>query len=135
MDIVASRPRMRLSSFFVVLTVFVVAGFASVFAARATVVAVETLSVDSVQDSLRDQGHEWASVIGDGLQVVIEGEAPTEAMRFRAMSIAGGMVDASRVIDNMSVADTARIAPPTFSIEILRNDSGVSLIGLIPAST
>jgi len=126
---------MRLSSFFVVLMVFVVAGFASVFAARATVVAVETLSVDAVQDSLRDQGHEWAAVIGDGLQVIIEGEAPTEAMRFRAMSIAGGMVDASRVIDNMSVTDTAAIAPPTFSIEILRNDSGVSLIGLIPAST
>jgi len=126
---------MRLSSFFVVLIVFVVAAFASVFAARATVVAVEKLSVDSVQDSLRDQGHEWAKVIGDGLQVIIEGEAPTEAIRFRAMSIAGGMVDASRVIDNMSVTDTAAIAPPDFSIEILRNDSGVSLIGLIPAST
>ncbi len=57
-------------------------------------------------------------MLGDGLQVIIEGEAPTEADRFRAMSIAGGIVDASRVIDNMRVADTAGIAAPDFAIEI-----------------
>ncbi|NCO86667.1 MAG: OmpA family protein [Rhodobacterales bacterium] len=126
---------MRLSSFFVVLIAFVVAGFASVFAARATVAVVEGRSVVAVQESLLDQRHDWVRVQGDGLQVILEGEAPSEAVRFRAMSIAGGIVDASRVIDNMSVMDTAGIAPPDFAIEILRNDSGVSLIGLIPTAT
>ena len=56
-------------------------------------------------------------------------------MRFRAISAASGVVDASRVIDNLSVVDSAQIAPPEFGIEILRNDACVSLIGLIPAST
>ncbi|MCC5975120.1 MAG: BON domain-containing protein, partial [Rubellimicrobium sp.] len=126
---------MRLSRTILPLLAFLIAAGLSVLAARATVALVETRSVDAVQDELVQQGHDWAQVIGDGLQIILEGEAPTEAMRFRAMSIAGSIVDASRVIDNMSVTDTAGIAPPDFAIEILRNDSGVSLIGLIPAST
>ncbi len=57
------------------------------------------------------------------------------AVGMAAISAAGGMVDASRVIDNLSVTDSEVITPPEFAIEILRNDSGVSLIGLIPATT
>ena len=106
-----------------------------VLAARATVAVVEDRSVVSVRETLIDRGYDWASVLGDGLQVILEGEAPTEATRFRAISAAGGIVDASRVIDNMGVAESGNIAAPDFAIEILRNDSGVSLIGLIPADT
>lgn len=126
---------MRLSAIFIRLIVFAAAAFLSVAAARTTVSVVEERSVLAVQETLVDQGYEWASVLGDGLQVILEGEAPTEAVRFRAISAAGGMVDASRVIDNLSVTDSASIQPPQFAIEILRNDAGVSLIGLIPATT
>ncbi len=125
---------MRISSALVGVAAFVIAGVISVFAAGAAVSVVEHRSVVAVQESLIDQGHNWARVIGDGLQVIIEGQAPTEVVRFQVMSIAGGIVDASRVIDNMSVKDTAGATAPTFSVEILRNDAGVSLIGLIPAS-
>lgn len=126
---------MRLSALLTRLIVFLAAGFLSVAAARTTVAVVEERSVIAVQETLVDQGYEWASVLGDGLQVILEGEAPTEAVRFRAISAAGGMVDASRVIDNLSVVDSAQIAPPEFAIEILRNNAGISLIGLIPATT
>lgn len=126
---------MRLSALFLRIGVFIIAAFIAVFAARATVATVETRSVVAVHEDLIDVGHEWASVLGDGLQVIIEGEAPSEAARFNAISTAGKIVDASRVIDNMSVVDSAGIAPPEFAIEILRNDAGVSLIGLIPAGT
>ena len=125
---------MRISSALVGLLAFVVAGVLCVFAAGAAVSVVETRSVNAVQAALIDQGNTWARVLGDGLQVIVEGQAPTEVVRFQAMSIAGGIVDASRVIDNMSVKPTAGVIAPTFSVEILRNDSGVSLIGLIPAS-
>ncbi len=126
---------MRLSAIFIRLIVFAAAGGLSYLAAQATVSEVEKRSVLAVQETLQDQGYEWASVLGDGLQVILEGEAPTEAVRFRAISAAGGQVDASRVIDNLSVADSAKITPPEFAIEILRNNAGVSLIGLIPAGT
>ncbi|KJZ18033.1 OmpA family protein [Loktanella sp. S4079] len=126
---------MRLSAVFIRIAAFAIAGMASIGAARTTVSVVEERSVAGVQETLINQGYLWASVLGDGLQVIIEGQAPTEAVRFRAISAAGGVVDASRVIDNMSVTDSEKIAAPEFAIEILRNDSGVSLIGLIPVST
>ena len=126
---------MRLSALFTRLIVFIAAAFLSVAAAQTTVSVVEERSVLAVQETLVDQGYDWATVLGDGLQVILEGEAPTEAVRFRAISAAGGMVDASRVIDNLSVTDSEIITPPEFAIEILRNDAGVSLIGLIPATT
>ena len=126
---------MRISALFIRLIAFVAAAFLSVAAAQTTVAVVEERSVLAVQETLVDQGYEWATVLGDGLQVILEGDAPTEAVRFRAISAAGGMVDASRVIDNLSVTDSEIIVPPEFAIEILRNNAGVSIIGLIPATT
>ena len=126
---------MRLSALFLRIGVFVFAALVSGLAARATVAVVEDRSVVSVRETLIDRGYDWTSVLGDGLQVILEGQAPTEAVRFRAISAAGSIVDASRVIDNMTVAESANITAPDFAIEILRNDSGVSLIGLIPTAT
>ncbi|MCO4848808.1 MAG: OmpA family protein [Yoonia sp.] len=126
---------MRLSALFLRIGVFIFAAFISALAARAAVAVVEDRSVMSVRETLIDRGYDWASVLGDGLQVIIEGKAPTEASRFRAISASGRIVDASRIIDNMRVAESGNIAAPEFAIEILRNDSGVSLIGLIPVDT
>lgn len=125
---------MRLSSLMIPVAAFGIAAIGSAFAARTLVAIVEDDSVSAVQQTLADADNGWARVIGDGLQIVIEGRAPSEAQRFRAMTLAGSVVDASRVIDNMNVAASTTLAPPSFAIEILRNDSGVSLIGLIPAS-
>ncbi|MFZ3582204.1 OmpA family protein [Loktanella sp. DJP18] len=123
---------MRLSHLFLRIGVFVLAAVACTFAARATVAVVEDVSVVAVQEDLVDAEMSWASVLGDGLQIILEGEAPTEAARFRAISTAGRVVDASRVIDNLSVTDTAGIAAPDFAVEVLRGDTGISIIGLIP---
>jgi OmpA-OmpF porin, OOP family len=129
------RAAMRLTDIFIRLGTFGLAGLLSLGAADLTVRLVESRSVIAVQDVLAENEHRWTEVLADGLQVVLQGTAPTEAARFRAISAAGGVVDASRVIDNMSVVDQADFTPPEFKIEILRNDSGVSLIGLIPAAT
>ena len=126
---------MRLSALFVRLGAFCLAAIVCGLAARVVVAAVETRSVQAVDAALEESGHEFASVLGDGLQVILEGEAASEATRFRAISTAGSMVDASRVIDNMTITDSAGIQAPEFSMEILRNDSGISIIGLIPASS
>jgi OOP family OmpA-OmpF porin len=97
---------MRLSAILIRLMAFAVAAAGSYAAARTTVAVVEERSVIAVQETLLDKGYEWASVLGDGLQVILQGEAPSEAVRFRAISAAGEMVDASRVIDNLSVTDS-----------------------------
>lgn len=126
---------MPLKDFLIRLVAFAAAAVACAFAAQSVVTAVETRSVEAVDLALTDEGHSFATVLGDGLQVILEGEAPSEAMRFRAISTAGGVVDASRVIDNMSVAASEALRAPEFSLEVLRNDSGVSVIGLIPSAT
>ncbi len=125
---------MRLSELFIRLGAFGLAAVVCGFGARVAVATVESRSVEAVQLSLEENGHGFATVLGDGLQVILQGEAPSEAIRFRAISTAGGMVDASRVIDNMTVEDSADLEAPEFSMEILRNDSGISIIGLVPVS-
>lgn len=124
---------MRLSQVFLVPASFFVAALVSLLAANLAVTAIESLSQDSVADELFLQGHEWAGVEADGLQVILSGTAPSEAARFRAIAAAGKVVDAARVIDNITIPAAEAIKPPRFSIEILRNDAGISMIGLIPA--
>ncbi|WP_353617501.1 OmpA family protein [Tropicibacter sp. R15_0] len=96
---------------------------------------IETASKADVLRELDLAGLSWAEVDTNGLQVFLIGTAPDEAARFQALSTAGGVVDAARVIDQMLVEEPEDLAPPDFSIEILRNDAGVSAIGLIPSTT
>lgn len=126
---------MRLSSVLTVTMTFVAAAVVALVAANFSVSLIEDSSEIGVRDALDESGMTWAEVQADGLQVTLAGIAPTEAVRFRALTTAGSIVDAARVIDEMEVEAQAAIAPPRFSAEVLRNDSGISIIGLIPAST
>lgn len=125
---------MRLSSIFAITGVFLAAGIVCLVTARFAVAVIEDTSRSTVRDRLDENGLTWTEVDADGLQVFLAGTAPSEAIRFKALTVAGTVVDAARVIDQMLVEDTAGIAAPRFSVEILRNDRGISLIGLIPAA-
>ncbi|MGH1353868.1 MAG: OmpA family protein [Thalassovita sp.] len=126
---------MRLSSIAIISATFGAAAVLSVIGAGFAVNTVEDQSELGVRRALDAQLMHWAEVEANGLQVFLSGEATSEAVRFNALSTAGSVVDAARVIDQMTVKDSADLLAPTFSVEILRNDSGISLIGLVPAST
>ena len=126
---------MRLSSMLTILLTFAAAAVISLVAASFSVSLIEDSSEIGVRDALDEKGMTWAEVEANGLQVSLSGIAPTEAVRFSALTTAGSVVDAARVIDDMGVAAQEALAPPKFSVEILRNDSGLSVIGLIPTST
>lgn len=125
---------MRLSSLFAIFGVFCAAALICLISARFAVAVIEDTSKSAVLNSLDDAGLVWSEVNTDGLQVYLAGTAPSEAARFRALSVTGSVVDATRVIDQMLVAERKDISTPRFSMEILRNEAGVSLIGLVPAS-
>ncbi|MBC7164108.1 MAG: OmpA family protein [Roseovarius sp.] len=125
---------MRLSSILTIGGTFLGAGALCVVAAGFAVSAIEDGSRRAVRDALDARGMHWADVDTDGLQVFLAGTAPTEADRFAALSVAGSVVDAARVLDQTVVEEAEPIAPPQFAIEILRNERGVSLIGLVPAT-
>lgn len=126
---------MRLSSVVPVSAAFLLAAALCLVAARFAAMAVEDSSEIGVRRALDENDLLWVEVGVDGLQVILSGVAPTEAQRFNAVSVVGGQVDAARILDQMEVEATAAIAPPRFSAEILRNDSGISIIGLIPHVT
>ena len=126
---------MRLSSVTILAGTFLAAALGSVVAATFAASAVERSSTEGVQMALDLEAINWADVTATGLQVELTGTAPSEAERFRALTVAGQVVEASRVIDHMKVPASEGIAPPRFSIEVLRNEAQISLIGLIPADT
>ncbi|WP_299624995.1 OmpA family protein [uncultured Tateyamaria sp.] len=126
---------MRLSSVFAIAATFTAAAVLALVAANLSVKLIEETSEIGVRTALDERGMTWAEVEADGLQVTLAGIAPTEAIRFSALSTAGGIVDAARVIDDMQVEAAAALAAPRFSAEILRNDAGISIIGLMPTST
>jgi len=125
---------MRLSSYLPAVVVLAGAGLLCLAVAMLSVSRIETNSYRTVERALLVNGHDWAEVTVDGLIVTMRGTAPDEATRFQALKAAGSVVDDSRVLDEMTVAASKAIAPPRFSIEMLRNDAGVSLIGLVPAA-
>ena len=126
---------MRLSAIAIVALTFLSAAGLCLVAAGFAVKAIEDNSEYGVRLALDENSLSWAEVQADGLQVQLTGTAPSEAQRFKALSTAGSVVDAARVIDAMDIRDTSVLQPPRFPVEILRNDSGISLIGLVPAAT
>lgn len=124
---------MRLSAYLPVALAVTLGGAACYGVAIASVSAIETQSQRAVRTAIVAGGQDWAQVTVDGLQVILTGTAPDEAARFAAVSAAGTVIDASRVIDRVEVAAADTVAGPPFSVDVLRNDDGISLIGLIPA--
>lgn len=126
---------MRLSALLLSFLAFAAGGLICLVAANFAVAMIEDSSEINLRQALDSETHTWAEVQADGLQVILSGTAPDEATRFNALSTAGGVVDAARIIDAMQVAPSANLAAPRFSVEILRNEVGISVIGLIPADT
>ncbi len=96
---------------------------------------VEARSKTGVRAALAEHGLDFVSLDTDGLLITMTGTAPDEASRFLALSIAGRLIAPDRVIDHMDVVDSSGLDPLRFSVEILRNGDGISLIGLIPTAT
>ena len=130
----ASSRRRLLSSFATVLALSAAGGLCWL-GAESAARYLEERSRQDVELALAASGQDWVDVATDGLQVRLTGTAPTEVDRFRAMTQAGSAVDPSRVVDRMTVASADKTTPPDFKVELLRNDQGISLIGLVPAST
>ena len=94
--------------------------------------SIEKISRDQIKKELLTGGIDWADVETIGLQVFLIGNAPDEAGRFKALSLAGNLVDAERLIDQMNVIDNTNIEPPTLKLEILKTGEDFSVYGIVP---
>lgn len=123
---------MRPSPVFAVATAFVSAAGLALIGAWGMAHVVEQRTATAVAQVLQRDGLTWASATTDGLQVHLAGTAPSEAQRFRALNLTGSVVDAGRIRDRLEVTPTQALEAPRFSVELLRNDDGIALIGLVP---
>ncbi len=125
---------MRISHRFIAIAAFTAAALLAVLAAWGAALILESRSTKAVNSRLLTEGITWVTLESSGLQVRLQGTAPNEAARFRVVNLAGTVVDSARVRDQLEVTAVRAIEAPRFSVEMLRNDEGISLIGLLPAN-
>ena len=92
----------------------------------------ETETENELQSALRVVGEDWARVKANGLRVELSGLADNEIQRFQVLDILSQFIDTSRIDNQITVIASKEIAPPRFSLEILRSENRVQLIGLLP---
>lgn len=109
------------------------AALLSVLVAWGAALAVEYLSHRALTERIAEARLDWAQVEADGMLVQVYGTAPTEASRFRLLNVISSQIDSSRIRDRMTVTPARELEAPRFSVEVLRNDDGIQLIGLLPA--
>lgn len=123
---------MRLPPRLIAPAAFAAAACLALLAAFWAAVAIESRTGAAVQSLMTREDMTWVEVTTNGLQVRLSGTAASEAMRFRAVNLTLSLVDFGRIRDRMEVTPARAIEAPRFSVELLRNDDGISLIGLVP---
>lgn len=122
----------QLSSTTLALLAFILAAILMVSVAYAAALVIEARTEKVITTRLADAKITWIAVRSDGLQVQLSGTAPDEAARFSAVNMVGSLVDASRIRDGLDVTPTSAIEAPEFSVQMLRTEDGIQLIGLMP---
>ncbi|WP_228156745.1 OmpA family protein [Fuscovulum blasticum] len=123
---------LRLSPTVLAALTFAAAGVLMLCVAFGAALVIERRSETVISERLAAAGMGWASVETNGLQVLLSGTAPNEAARFSALNLVGSLIDSSRIRDGLDVAPASALEAPRFSVEMLRNDDGIQLIGLMP---
>lgn len=111
------------------------AGAGSVWLASRAADEIETRSSRDVRAALNGAGFSWAGVAVDGLIVKLAGEAPDEASRLRAVTVAGQAVRTENLRDEITVRAPDTGPPQEFRLEVLRHDAEVTVHGLIPGGS
>ncbi len=122
----------QLSSSTLALLAFIIAATVMISVAYAAARVIERRTEKVVSARLAEANIGWIAVRADGLRVHLAGTAPDEAVRFRAVNMVGALVDSSRIRDGLDVAPASAVKAPDFSVQMLRTEDEVQLIGLMP---
>ena len=100
----------------ITLLAFCLAAALSAVVAIYSVAFFETRMSSDVRDLLQGQGLNWVTVDGDGMIVRLQGVAPNEAARFRAINLANRLVDSGRLRDELEMNTNVTLNVPRFSL-------------------
>lgn len=123
---------MSQKTLFASIAAFLAAAVLALLTAILLVSLVEARTRDELQEALVAARLNWTEVSVDGLNVTLSGTAPSESARIRALQVAGEVVDASRLGEDIVVPQRTAVVAPVFRIEVMRNRQDLSVIGLVP---
>lgn len=123
----------RLSTNTLALLAFLAAAALMTTVAFAAALVIEYRTEKVVSYKLAEENIDWVTLRADGLQLELAGTAPTEAARFRAVNLVGSLIDSARIRDQLDVTPTSAVKSPDFSVQMLRTEDGIQLIGLMPS--
>ena len=123
---------MRLSVSLVIGAVFSAAAAVCFAAAYLSVILIETATIRAIQNAHYQEDQKWVKTQASGFQITLHGTAPSEAALFSAVNIASSLVSGSRISNDIIVAKIEALSPPAFSLMLLPNKTGLSLVGLVP---
>ena len=114
---------------------FILAAAGSYFSAIQAVNTFQESTEKKLRHAVFLSGEEWGSIRANGLRLHLTGLAPNEAARFKLLKSLGRFVEPTRIRDEITILEAENIKPPKFSLEALRNEDRISLIGLIPKNS
>ena len=114
---------------------FILAAAGSYFGAIYAVDRFERSTEAKLEQAIFLTGDDWSNIRANGLRIHLTGLAPNETSRFDLLKSLGKLVEASRIRDEITLLEEENLIPPKFSLEALRNDDRISLIGLIPKNS
>ena len=74
----------------------------------------------------------WMKLNVDGLKVYLSGEAPSGLSKVETIKLIQTLVSPSRIIDHTTVSSSATQEEPNFRINLVRNNTEVSVTGIVP---
>ena len=93
---------------------------------------IEGWTIKTIDEAHEAAGLDWVAQEASGLNITLSGTAPSEAARFQAMQLATTIISGERLLDNMALVAAPEIIPAVFSLVLMSNANGISLIGLLP---
>lgn len=94
---------------------------------------VESRKITRVSSVLEDNDITWAEAQPDGMLIVLSGEAPDEASRFRAITMVSHVTNPAHIRDAMTVTPPEDMPLLAYQVDIMRNADSVVMHGLVPA--
>lgn len=102
------------------------------FLAERATEELEARTGSAIRGALSKNDIGWAWVEIDGMLARLHGPAPDEAARFRALAIAGEVLNPLNLRDEMTVQLPRATQDTDFRLEVLRNGDSILVHGLAP---
>ena len=74
----------------------------------------------------------WLDISTNGTTVLVSGTAPSEANRFKAITLISSIINSELIMDQIEVKKDLILPKLNYTLELIRDDDDITLVGFIP---